>query len=300
MAMKMTLEGIICALITPLTEQEKIDERGVDKLLERVVGGGIKTLLALGSTGEQATLRDAEKRRLLQVVKNAMPAGVALIVGTGDTGTLRAIDNAKMAQDAGADAVIVTPPSYYLFDDGALLNYYERIAEAIELPIILYNISRYTGNKLSLELVKRLSADQRIIGIKDSDRDMDYFHKLLERTHAQKHFSVIQGSDRLFVESFVAGAPAGVSVTANIYPELTVSLYDHYRRGDIGGAQARQQRNLELVKVIIRHGCFPVELKTAADNPARKEPETVNSPPPDTSPARQRPFLIPPENSHDE
>ena len=107
MAMKMTLEGIICALITPLTEQEKIDERGVDKLLERVVGGGIKTLLALGSTGEQATLRDAEKRRLLQVVKNAMPAGVALIVGTGDTGTLRAIDNAKMAQDAGADGIVV-------------------------------------------------------------------------------------------------------------------------------------------------------------------------------------------------
>jgi len=262
--MKMTLQGIICALITPLTEQEKIDLRGVDQLLERVIGGGINTLLALGSTGEQAMLRDAEKQRMLQAVKSALPAGVALIVGTGDTGTERAIDNAKMAQDAGADAVIVTPPSYYPFADGSLQEYYERIAEAIALPVILYNISRFTGNKLSQELVTKLSADQRIIGIKDSDRDMDYFRQLLKLTQAHKHFAVIQGSDRLLVESFVAGSPAGVSVTANIYPELTVSLYEQCRRGDSVGAQTLQQRNLELVKVIIRHGCFPVELKTAA------------------------------------
>ncbi|MDD5728842.1 MAG: dihydrodipicolinate synthase family protein [Victivallales bacterium] len=262
--MKVTLQGIICALITPLDEQERIDEGAVERLIKHVVSGGIKSVIALGTTGEQATLRDSEKQRFIKALKKVFPDDVSLITGTGDTGTLRAIDNTRMAQDAGADAVIVTPPSYYPFDDEALEEYYEQIAEAVDLPVILYNISRYTGNKLSPELVKKLSSDLRIIGIKDSDRDMDYFHKLLELTRERKHFSVIQGSDRLFAESFAAGAPAGVSVTANIHPELTVELFKRFQCGDIAGVEKLQRRNLELVKIIIRHGCFPVELKAAA------------------------------------
>lgn len=262
--MKVELQGIICALITPIDDQERIDESAVGRLVKHVTSGGVKSLIALGSTGEQANLRDSEKQRFIKAVKNTIPDGISLIAGTGDTGTLRAIDNSKRAQDAGADAVIITPPSYYPCDDKALMEYYERIAEAIDIPVILYNISRFTGNKLSVELVKDLCADHRIIGIKDSDRDMDYFNKLLEATRGQKHFSVIQGSDRVFVESFAAGSPAGVSVTANICPELVVKLYDKFREGNMAEAERLQQRNLDVVKVIIRHGCFPVELKTVA------------------------------------
>lgn len=262
--MNVKLEGIICALLTPLTAEENIDREATGRLVDHVVSGGIRLVIALGSTGEQANLREREKQIFLEAVRQALPDKIPLIAGVGDTGTQRTIDNCRVAQDAGADALIVTPPSYYIFDDKALLEYYRKIADETKLPLILYNISRYTGNKLSADLVRQLCDHPRIIGIKDSDRDMDCFREFLRITQGRDDFAVIQGSDRVLLESFVAGSSAGVSVTANICPSLTVKLFENFARGDLTSAQNFQDKNLDLVKIIIRHGCFPVELKTAA------------------------------------
>ncbi len=260
----MKIEGIICALITPLKDAEKVDCEGTARLAEYVISGGVNALLALGSTGEQTLLQDSEKLRFLAELRRRTPSSVPLIAGTGDSGTMRAVQNAKMAEDIGADAVIVTPPTYYTFSDSAVIEYYEAIADAVKLPVYLYNISRFTGIKISETVISRLKSNPQFAGMKDSDRDMEYFRKMLSLTEDAPHFNMIQGSDRLFAESFYAGAGAAVSVTANVLPGPAVELWRAFKAGK--DTAELQKQLLELVAIITGCGCYPVELKYIAEH----------------------------------
>ncbi len=258
----MKIEGIICALITPLGDSETVDCAGTARLAEHVLSGGVNALLALGSTGEQTLLADSEKVRFLVELRRRVPSSVPLIAGTGDCGTRRAIQNARQAEDAGADALLVTPPTYYPFGDSAVIEYYEALADAVRLPLCLYNISRFTGVRISETVLTHLKRNPRFAGMKDSDRDMEYFRKMTALTEDAGEFNMIQGSDRLFAESFAAGARAAVSVTANVLPEPAVSLYRAFRAGK--DMTEFQKRLLELVSIITGCGCYPVELKYLA------------------------------------
>lgn len=259
---KPELKGIICALVTPLTARETIDTRSSRRLIRHVLAGGVNGILALGSTGEQASLTDRERRRFIKVAREEVPDHIPFIVGTGDTGTKRALENNKAAGDLGADAVIITPPCFYPLDDQAVIRYYEELAAGTDIPIILYNIPRFTKIKISVDVVKKLSGNPRIIGIKDSSRDMVYLRELIQITQGRESFTVIQGSDRLLLNSFTRGSPAAVVVTGNIIPGLSVQLYKEFLTGNLEQAGKLQEKILCIVEIITKFNCFPVELKT--------------------------------------
>ena len=256
------VEGIITAIATPLNEKEGIDKEHAEKLVEHVLGAGINGIIALGSTGEQISLLRETKKDLIRILRENMPDSVPMIVGAGAASTKNAIENCLDAQDGGADAVIVTPPCFYLYQDDDVVRYYEEIVEAIDIPIYLYNISRFTKIRLNAEIVKRLAPDKRIAGIKESDRDFELLLELLDIQKANPHFSVLQGSDRIILESLKAGCRAGVTVTSNFAPKLSVDLYRAFKDEKPEEAARLQELLLDYVKVITMFGKFPTELKT--------------------------------------
>ena len=256
------IDGIICALVTPLTENERIDVASARRLTKHVVDGGVSGIIALGSTGEQISLVQKEKRVFLDTVRKQIPKSIPMIAGIGSTSTLNAIANGIDAKKSGADAIIVTPPCFYVHSDNELIKYYREIADAVDLPVYLYNISRYVKNKIGVSVAEELARDTRFAGIKESDRDFEYLKELLKIQEHYPNFNVVQGSDRILVESFLAGCRSGVAVTANLLPEMPIELYKSFLEGNIEKARALQDKILEYVGLIVKFGKFPCELKT--------------------------------------
>lgn len=254
-------QGIYCALVTPLRTDESIDIAGTERLVERVLAGGVHGILALGSTGEQIALSAAAKEQYISSLRRLVPETVPLMVGCGATSTKLAIENCRQAQANGADSVIVTAPCFYPFGEDSLVKYYEEIAEAVSIPIYLYNISRYVGTKLTPSLVGRLAADHRIQGIKESDRDEKLVQELVSVTRHRDDFSVIQGSDRVFLKSFRWGCKAGVTVVGNVAPSIAPRLYNAWKNGREEEAEALQKALLDCVAVITSQGRYPQEMK---------------------------------------
>lgn len=253
--------GIYCALVTPLNRDETIDMAGTRRLAQRVLAGGVNGILALGSTGEQIALTTGAKATFLKTLREEVPADIPVMVGCGATSTKLAIENCLQAQDNGADAVIVTAPCFYPFGEDQLVKYYEEIAQAVDVPVYLYNISRFVGTKLTASLVSRLARDSRIQGIKESDRDEQLVQELITATKHREDFSVIQGSDRIFLKSFHWGCKAGVTVVSNVEPSLAPRLYDAWKNGREEEAERLQEKLLEYVAVITSEGKYPQEMK---------------------------------------
>lgn len=259
-------EGIYCALVTPLNSDESIDTRGTQRLVKKVLAGGVHGILALGSTGEQMALTTGAKEAFLKQLRRDIPTEIPMMVGCGATSTKLAIENCLQAESCGADAVIVTAPCFYPFGEDQLVKYYEEIVQATHLPVYLYNISRFVGIKLTASLVARLAADPRIQGLKESDRDEQLVRDLVAVTNHRENFSVIQGSDRIFLKSFRWGCKAGVTVVGNVEPALAPQLYNAWKKGDEKEAEALQEKLLEYVAVITSEGKYPQELKVILEH----------------------------------
>src|SRR4051794_4504339 len=154
----MRLEGIVPPVVTPLTDNECIDEAGLRRQVGRLLDGGVHGLYLLGSTGEQPALREAERRRTVEIAKEAVNGRVPLVVGTMAGSTSRAIDNIRAAEAAGADAVAVTPPHYYPSQGRAeQLAHYRACADAATVPVLIYNIPQTTKVMLAPETIVEIA-----------------------------------------------------------------------------------------------------------------------------------------------
>lgn len=256
------VKGILCALVTPLLPDESVDTEAVKRIVRHVDAGGTHGYLVLGSTGEQIALNREAKKAMVTTVKACIPEDKPLLVGCGATSTKLAIQNCLDAQQWGADAVIVTPPCFYPFNEDGLVKYFTEISEETEIPVYLYNISRFTKCKITANVVKRLLDNPKICGIKESDRDETLVQEILEVSHCRKDFVVIQGSDRIFLKSFRWGCQAGVTVVGNLVPNIAPAIYNAFKNGQQEVAEALQQKLLDWVGVVTALGKFPQELKT--------------------------------------
>lgn len=260
--MRKEIGGILCALVTPLNKYEQVDREAAVRIAKNVEQAGTDGLLVLGSTGEQIALTRENKRAMISAVRESCP-DLPLIAGCGATGTTLAIQNVRDAQESGADAVIVTPPCFYPFGADALTEYYTAIANASDVPVYLYNISRFVGTKIPVETVRQLLDHPKIRGIKESDRDEDYVAELLSVSRDRPDFAVLQGSERIFLRSFDRGCKGGVTVVGNLAPEIAPAMYRAWKSGNRPEAERLQQKLLDYVAVITMHGRFPQELKEA-------------------------------------
>lgn len=211
---------------------------------------GVHGILVAGSTGEAALLADDEFRQVVAWIRDVVPADRALVVGTGRESTRAAITACRTAGELGADAVLVRAPSYYGSSLGpaALLEHFRRIADGSPVPVLLYNMPKYTHVALPDQLLGALASHENVIGAKDSSGDLRNFAAYTEAVPGWAHF---MGSGSLFYSALELGAVGGILAIANIATALALEVWDRWEMGDRAGAGAAQERLGPLNKLVV-------------------------------------------------
>jgi len=256
------LRGVLPALATPLTRDGAIDEPAIKRLVEHVLAGGVHGLLALGSTGEVASLDEAARRKVLAAVVKAAAGRVPVICGVAQSQLAAARADVIAASELGAVAVLVAPPFYYPIDQPTVLAFYRQLAEGSPRPVLIYNIPQNTKVVIEPATVATLAREGAVVGIKDSSRDFEYFQNVCIETRDMPDFRIFTGSDTMLLASLAMGGAGTICGGANIAPGWVVRIFDEFERGDLNAARSHQDELIELV-VAIRAGVFPSAIKAA-------------------------------------
>ncbi len=230
------LHGVIPALVTPFDEKENLDEGALRKITQYVLENGVHAVMTTGGNGEFPHLLREEKQRVTQVVVEETAGRVPVIVGTAACSTREAILLSQDAMDAGADAVIVTPPYYFTLPDDSLHQFYRDLAAASPLPVVVYNNPTYTGNPLSPALIARLAEIPNVIGLKQSESDLGQLVEIIRLIGDR--ISICTGIDSQFYPSLCVGAIGIFSTAACVIPRQMVALYEAVQAARYADAQA--------------------------------------------------------------
>lgn len=217
--------GIIPPLVSPLREDGTLDQEGLARLVEHVVGGGVDALFVLGTTGEGPALSPKEQRVLVAETCRLVGERRPVLVGVTHPSYQGTIDLARQAAEHGAAAVVLAPPPYFVTTAEEVLTLLARLAADSPLPVILYNMPANTHVALNWRVVRRALEIPGVVGFKDSSGDMVQFHKVREQVRHRPDFSVMLGPEELLADSVLAGAHGGVSGGANLFPRLYAELY---------------------------------------------------------------------------
>ncbi|UCC30586.1 MAG: 4-hydroxy-tetrahydrodipicolinate synthase [Phycisphaerales bacterium] len=254
-----TMRGSMTALVTPFRGGE-IDWPCVDKLIDRQIEGGTDWLVPLGTTGESPTLTRAERDKLLDAVIARTAGRCPVMAGTGSNNTAEAVNRTKQAASAGANAALVVAPSYNRPTPEGLFRHFAKVAESVDLPIVLYNVPARTGVNVDNDVVVRLFEDfTNIIAIKDATGNVDKVTDL----HGRCDIAVLSGDDSLTWPLMALGAVGVVSVIANQAPPLMKSLVTAALAGNASDALQIHRKVYDLAVGIGRYGPNPLPIKTA-------------------------------------
>ena len=240
-------KGVITALITPLRDG-KVDETAFTQLLERQIAAGVHGVVPMGTTGESASLTADEHKRVVELCVQVAAGRVRVIAGAGSSATDKAIELARFAKTVGADGALVVTPYYNRPSQAGLALHFEAIAEAVQLPLLLYNVPGRTGVDMANETVARLAAHPNIVGIKDATGDLSRVSWM--RAHIGGQFDLISGDDPSYLGYQAHGGVGVISVTSNVAPEAMVALHEAAAAGDYATARDWQDRLIGLHKAL--------------------------------------------------
>ena len=243
-------KGVITALITPLRDGN-VDEDSLERLVERQIAAGVHGVVAVGTTGEGGGLTIEEHKRVTSICVRVAAGRIRVIAGAGSPATYESIDLAAHGKACGADGALVVTPYYNRPSQAGLVAHFEAVAEAVQLPLILYNVPARTGVDLSNESVAGLAKHPNIVAIKDATGDMgrvSWMHAKVVSSDAQ--FDLISGDDHSFPGYMAHGGVGLISVTANVAPEAMVALYNAAAAGDFATARSWQDRLIGLHKAL--------------------------------------------------
>ncbi len=234
------LRGVIPAIPTPFTDDGEVNEAGLRELTDYVIDGGVHGIMTSGGTGEFPHLSREEKRLVTSVVADQARGRVPVIAGTAACSTREAILLSQDAGDAGAEAVIVTAPYYFMLPEDALFGHYEDLANSAGLPVVLYNNPTYTGNDMSPQLIARLALNPGMIGMKQSNADMGQLVEVVRIVGSD--FAVLTGIDSQFYPALCVGGVGIFSTAASVVPRQMVDLYNAFVDGRQADARALHMR----------------------------------------------------------
>jgi 4-hydroxy-tetrahydrodipicolinate synthase len=254
--------GIIPAMVTPVTQEDEINETALRKLTDYLIDGGIHGVFAIGSQGEFWAFTAEEKRRVWEVVVEQTAGRAPVYAGTAAPTTREAIQLTQSAEDCGVDAVSILTPYFISPNENELYDHYKAIADATSLPIVLYSNPARTGVAISPKLISRLSEIENIVGIKDSSGDVQLTMQYIDQT--ADDFAILMGRDTLIYVGLLIGAKGAIAATGNVVPGLVAQIYDRFISGDHEGAKAAQEA-LAPLRHAFAWGTFPVVIKEAVD-----------------------------------
>jgi 4-hydroxy-tetrahydrodipicolinate synthase len=255
------IEGVLPALITPFTKDNKVDKDGIRRNIEFLIDGGVSGVVPCGTTGEAATLSIKEHEKVIEYAVEC--SSVPVVAGTGSNNTVEALELTKFAQDAGADAALLITPYYNKPNDSGMLKHFMTVADSVDIPIIIYNVPSRTGINLKPELTAKLAKVSNIVGIKEASGSLDQITRIFELTKGED-FAVLSGDDGLTLPILSIGGTGVISVVANIAPKLVVSMVEAFRNGD-----REKARELHLTLAPLIRAMFletnPIPVKKAVE-----------------------------------
>jgi 4-hydroxy-tetrahydrodipicolinate synthase len=254
-------EGSITALITPMQSDGALDETALQALVKWQVEQGTSAIVPTGTTGESPTLTHAEHRRVIDLVVAAVDRRVKILAGTGSNSTVEAVETTRHAMQAGVDAALVVTPYYNKPTQEGLYRHFMAIADAVDLPIVIYNIPGRSVVDMSVATMVRLARHPNIIGVKDSTANL--IRPLQIRAEIGPDFVQLSGEDGTALAFLASGGVGCISVTANVAPRLCADMHAAWRAGDLKGAMAIQDRLLPLHEAMFVES-NPVPVKYAA------------------------------------
>lgn len=251
--------GSIVALVTPMhTEGAAIDWKSYDRLLQFHLDNGTDGLVIVGTTGESPTVTTEEHVRLVARAKEVVKGKIPVIAGSGSNSTAKTIELSLALQQAGADGLLVVTPYYNRPPQEGLAKHFTAVADAVRIPVVLYNVPSRTAVDLLPETVVQLSFHERIVGIKEASAIVDRSTKIL--SGARTGFVVLSGDDLTYVQLMQAGAKGTISVTANVVPRMLHDVCAAALAGDFPKALSLDSTLQTLHKALFMEA-NPIPLK---------------------------------------
>ena len=239
-------QGTLTALVTPFTGDGSIDEKALEKLVGLQLEGGVEGIVPCGTTGESATLSNAEQLRVIEIVRQLTDTSTMVLAGAGGNSTERVVVQARAAASLGIDGILSVVPYYNKPTQEGMYRHFSELADAVSVPVILYNVPGRTSSNLLPGTVKRLAAHGNIRGIKEASGSVLQAMEIL--SERSPGFSVLSGEDDLTFSIIALGGDGAVSVVSNEAPKLMSSMVRHALAGRLPDARDMHFRLLGLMK----------------------------------------------------
>jgi 4-hydroxy-tetrahydrodipicolinate synthase len=236
-------KGVFVAIITPF-KNGKIDEEALRGLIDFQIAGGVDGIVPCGTTGESATLNHEEHDQVIRIAVDACKGKASVLAGTGSNSTQEAIQLSRNAKNAGADGLLQITPYYNKPNQEGLYHHFSSIADAVDLPIVLYNVPSRTSVNMVPETVVRLAKIEKIVGIKEASGSLQAISKIID--NCGKDFTVLSGDDPLLWPILAIGGKGVISVTANILPAKVAALCKAAAIGDIAEARSLHYELMDI------------------------------------------------------
>ena len=252
---------VITAMVTPFNEKREVDYEKVEQLAYQLINTGSDAVLVTGTTGESPTLTHEEEIEILCSAKRGVGANGKVIMGTGSNSTETAVMMAKKAEKEGVDAILSVVPYYNKPSQSGIIEHFSAVAEAVELPVILYNIPSRTGVNMSVDTVKTLARKyENIVALKQSFGDMDLITDL--KMNCPKDFTIYSGDDSLTLPILTVGAHGVISVASHLFGKEIKSIIRNFKTGDVLTARNMHQKLYPIFKKLFM-APNPVPVKAA-------------------------------------
>lgn len=252
--------GIFAALLTPFTEEGKVDVSAIEQLVEYNIKKGISGFYVGGSTGEVFLLNPEERRTVYETCAKVVRGRCTLIAHIGDLFTEKAMEYARLCEQLGYDAVSSVTPFYYKYSQDELVQYYFDIADAVDVPVLLYCIPALSGVAVGLEVFDRLLPDARFLGVKFTGNDFFTFERLRKK-YSDK--ILYNGYDEMFLCGMAMGADGAIGSTYNLMAEKFVAMYQFCEEGKYVQARELQHEANEIIADLVKNGNVNGALKYA-------------------------------------
>lgn len=254
------LRGAMTAIVTPFDADGALDRSALERIVRWQVSRGIHGLVPCGTTGEGATLTDAEHRQVIETVVRTVEHRVPVVAGCGSNDTRKTVAAAQRAADAGADALLVVTPYYNKPNRSGMVRHYRSVTESVALPVVVYNVPGRTGQNLGAELTLELAEIPGIVGVKEASGDLQQIADILATR--PPGFAVLSGDDALALPTMALGADGVISVVSNEAPAEMAGMIDAASEGDYPRAREIHYRLRALMQANFVES-NPVPVKTA-------------------------------------
>lgn len=249
-------------MLTPFLRDGGLDEETLRTFSDRLIEGGVHGLFPSSSIGEAAAMSPEERERSIEVVLDQAGGRVPVLPGTGSSDLPTTLRLTRFAEEVGAQGAVVVTTYYLKPDQRGMVDYFNRVAREVDIPVVLYHIPMATGVEMSAETVASIAENDNVVGLKDSSADMIRLSRI--RALTGEDFAVFQGLDPLLLPSLEVGCQGGMVATPNLVPGIAVDLYNAFQKGDHQEARRLHERVVPLFHACMSHGVFPAGFKAAS------------------------------------